>query len=403
MVRTNPFLINDVFNTIGGSSCGYSTEARQKRSSSQSKDQWSRQAPYDFTGCCVHADITYDTSSSNVSRIIGYFEHNEECRNAGLVRYPSIPLHEHVYEVALEQLSQGARYEARSLNGHCCQSNIVFSVTAIQAENVWRVEHRQYRDIGVRLNHRYELLNSDFSRLYRRYYRLQGINVETKPEINVHNWLDNTSSAFNPTIADAVFHYAPRVEVGERFELCISTPEMRSAAIKLIHKRQLILDGTFGLSASRLLLWIAMGVNEENHGVPVALFLFSAPSGAKATHAGYDTSILSKLLGKWNDSFLPGELEPAVAITDTDTKERGALINVWPNITLLLCRFHLWQCWTNKRNSLFGAKNETSFFKEKSLLCIRELDALYVYLVYGKATPTDCYPAFCQIQLVPPL
>ena len=95
---------------VAGSSCGYSTAARQKRSSSTSKDQWSRQAPYNFTGCCAHADITYDASGSNVSRIIGYFEHNEECQSATLVRYPSIPLHEHVYEVALKQLSEGTRY-----------------------------------------------------------------------------------------------------------------------------------------------------------------------------------------------------------------------------------------------------------------------------------------------------
>ena len=99
-----------LFDTVSGSSCGYSTEARQKRSSSQTKDKWSRQAPYDFTGCYAHADITYDTTSSNILRIIGYFEHNEDCQNATLVRYPSIPLHEHVYKVALEQLSQGARY-----------------------------------------------------------------------------------------------------------------------------------------------------------------------------------------------------------------------------------------------------------------------------------------------------
>lgn len=53
-------------------------------------------------------------------------------------------------------------------------------------------------------------------------------------------------------------------------------------------------------------------------GDPVALFLFLAPSGAKATHAGYDTSILTK---KKTDSFTPGELEPAVVITDADTED----------------------------------------------------------------------------------
>ena len=55
-------------------------------------------------------DITYDTTSSNVLRIIGYFEHNKDCQNTTFVRYPFIPLHKHIYKVALEQLSQGARY-----------------------------------------------------------------------------------------------------------------------------------------------------------------------------------------------------------------------------------------------------------------------------------------------------
>ena len=94
-------------------------------------------------------------------------------------------------------------------------SDILVSVTAIQAENVWRVEHGQYRDVGARSNHRYELLSLDFSCLYRRYYRLQGINVDIKPEININNWLNSTSPAFNPTIAEAIFHYTPRVAAGE--------------------------------------------------------------------------------------------------------------------------------------------------------------------------------------------
>jgi MULE transposase domain len=113
---------------------------------------------------------------------------------------------------------------------------------------------------------------------------------------------------------------------------------------KYVHKQQLILDGTFGLCTARLLVWIAMGVDENNHGVPVALFLFSAPTGVNATHAGYDTNILTKLLSKWKESF---DIEdgvmfgPYVTITDTDTKERSALIKTWPTIKLLLCKYHL--------------------------------------------------------------
>ncbi|KAJ7116155.1 hypothetical protein C8R43DRAFT_824503, partial [Mycena crocata] len=52
--------------------------------------------------------------------------------------------------------------------------------------------------------------------------------------------------------------------------------------------------------------------------------------------------------------------------TDTDTKERGALIDVWPNIWLLLCKFHLRQCWTNKRKALklVPGIDESDFWKD---------------------------------------
>ena len=46
-------------------------------------------------------------------------------------------------------------------------------------------------------------------------------------------------------------------------------------------------------------------------------------------------------------------------MTDTDFKERKALTNVWPNIHIhmLLCIFHVSQCWKNKINELLGAKD----------------------------------------------
>ena len=368
----------------GGSVCGYSTEARQKRSSKvQTGASWSRQAPYDFTGCCVHADVTYDTRTDTVERVIGFFSHNDECKRAKLVRYPSIPLHDHVYEVALQQLAQGARYALLTplpKSIHC--THYVSSIATIQMENARWIQNQQYRDlnggISATANHRYEILPSDFSRLYRRYYRTQGINVDIKPEVNVDNWLNPSSPSFHPSLAQAVFHYSARNKQTERFELCISTPEMRSAALDLVHRKQLVLDGTFGLSTSRLLLWIAMGIDSGNHGVPVAFFLFSAPSGTKATHAGYNTSILKKLLTSWKDSF-SSDFSPSVAITDTDTKERGALINTWPSITLLLCRFHLRQCWTNKRNLLLRSGQNTNFFKAHVTSSIHDLDKLWVF------------------------
>jgi hypothetical protein len=39
--------------------------------------------------------------------------------------------------------------------------------------------------------------------------------------------------------------------------------------------------------------------------------------------------------------------EPLVTLTDTDLKERGALILVFPRIWLLICKFHIHQSWQN--------------------------------------------------------
>ncbi|KAF8707390.1 hypothetical protein RHS03_04322, partial [Rhizoctonia solani] len=98
-----------------------------------------------------------------------------------------------------------------------------------------------------------------------------------------------------------------------------------------------------------------MGVDKHKHGVPLAFLLFSAPAGNKSTSSGYDTSILVKLLLHWKEAmslYRQHRFKPAVAITDTDFKERGALLNVFPNIRLLICRFHLRQAWTNHQRKL---------------------------------------------------
>lgn len=226
-------------------------------------------------------------------------------------------------------------------------------------------------------NFRYELLQGDFSRLYRRRYQSEGIDVAAAAETNVDKWLTSGNPKFEK-IREAVLHYSARENKTEHFEICISTPEMTDAAWKYVHNQQLILDGTFGLSTARLLLWIAMGVDENNHGIPVAMFLFSAPTGTKATHAGYDTKIITKLLEAWKKALgtRNGQtFAPKVAITDTDTKERGALVKVWSVIKLLLCRFHIRQCWTNKRSGLLG-KLDNNFATSQVVNRLRSLEEL---------------------------
>ena len=70
---------------------------------------WSRRAPFDFTGCIAHVEIVERTRDGEITRIVGILEHNTGCQSTTLKRLPAIPLHEHVYEVALEQLEDGAK------------------------------------------------------------------------------------------------------------------------------------------------------------------------------------------------------------------------------------------------------------------------------------------------------
>lgn len=93
-----------------------------------------------------------------------------------------------------------------------------------------------------------------------------------------------------------------------------------------------------------------MAVDAEGKGVPLALFLFSTPTGNQAMHAGYNQEILCELLNKWKAHLSKGRnitFCPYVTITDTDMKGRGALTDVWLDIWLLLCWFHVRQCRTN--------------------------------------------------------
>ncbi|KAF8057038.1 hypothetical protein FPV67DRAFT_1456570 [Lyophyllum atratum] len=342
--------------------CGYAQDARRTREQgkrdSSSNDSRSkpgtRRVAYDFTGCLAHVEITERESDGEVTRITGIFEHNNSCVDSLLKRLPAVPLHDHVYQVALQQLECGA------------------SLSAIQERNRDFINRRLYHDMASydpsTANIRYHFLPTDHVTLYRKFSRKVGIDVRKEPQYNIDDWLNPKSPEFKPEISEAIFHYTARTNAAERFQVCISTPDMDTAAWKYGHCSQLILDGTFGVCSARLLLFIAMVVDEHRKGVPVAFFLFSAPTGNRATHAGYNTAILRELLTHWkehlgsnsrNEYFLVH-----VAITDTDTKEPGALLDVWPAICLLICKFHLRQCWTNHRKKLLRSGAKGDFWKD---------------------------------------
>lgn len=251
------------------------------------------------------------------------------------------------------------------------------------------VHSKQYKDQPADLTkspYRWHIRGHDTRSLYRQFNRLQGIKVTEQAHLNIDEWLDPESSQFNQRLCNAIFHYSPRATRGERFEACIATPEMKEAAWKYAHKSQIILDGTFGVCDKKILLFIIMGIDDLGKGVPLAFLLFSAPSGNRHTAAGYNTEIIANLVGMWKTSLGRKDgatFEAWVAITDTDLMERGALLIVFPQIWLLICKFHIRQSWRNHRNKelkgdsplLVDVKNRLRRVEERLIHTTTILDA----------------------------
>ncbi|KAF8601407.1 hypothetical protein BDV93DRAFT_408933, partial [Ceratobasidium sp. AG-I] len=301
-----------------------------------------RLMPYPFTGCMAHVDIARERATEDILRVHGYLTHNNECQESGLERQPGTPVHPSVLELAIQMLQNG------------------YTMDAVRQRNRQLYDMEAYRDQSNKiLQYRYLIKPSDGRTVYRQYLMLQGVNVNRPAHMNIHNWLTSSSAYYKPTLAEAIFHYAARTTKETRLEVCIATPEMNTAAWHYGNGKQILMDGTFGICDRRILLFIVMGIDNENHGVPLAFLLFSAPGGNQATHAGYDAAILTKLLTAWKNSLSADRFTPAVATTDTDLKERRALLVVWPNIHLTLCRFHLKQAWLNNRKKHLGTGSET--------------------------------------------
>lgn len=295
------------------------------------------------------------------------------CRSAKLARLPPFPLHPDVWKVALDQLSDGSTWgDIREKN-----SRLVRTRGYISQPKNW--EESQYRWV---------LKQGDSRSLYRQHQRLGGVDVNNAPHRNIDSWLDRSSPEYHPVLAEAVFHYAPRTKNNDRFEVCIATPDMNDAAWRYGHGSQIIMDGTFGVCNSKILLFILMALDDERKGVPIAFFLFSAPSGNKFTAGGYNTEVLARLLGKWKTSLGQRDAQAffaKVAITDSDSKERNALFEVFPNIWLLLCKFHLRQCWTNHRKRHLKSDSPMVGAAEIAVRLLRIEEALIKSLEHSEA------------------
>ncbi|KAK6988928.1 hypothetical protein R3P38DRAFT_2803880 [Favolaschia claudopus] len=206
--------------------------------------------------------------------------------------------------------------------------------------------------------YRFTLSPYETTSLYRTIAQESGIPQRSSPENNLDLWCRaENSSPPDPRLAASCLSYTHLIPGhSERFSIILLTPEQRLLAWKYGHKKQMLMDLTFGVCA---LLAILMVLDDQQKGFPVGFMLFTAKKDAKAVHADYNKELLADLLQKWKEGMGKNEegesFDVKVAATDNNTRERFGLRQNWPEVLLLLCIFHVWQAWRNGLNKYLRA------------------------------------------------
>ncbi|PKY55703.1 hypothetical protein RhiirA4_475345 [Rhizophagus irregularis] len=117
--------------------------------------------------------------------------------------------------------------------------------------------------------------------------------------INIHNlmtkdlWeIDNKDNE----IMEVTIYYKPQKELNDWFILVLATKEQQELAWKFGHNKILHLDGTFGISNKKILLFVLLVLDEQNKGIPIGYLLFSAAGGIQKASSNYNYTTLKELL-----------------------------------------------------------------------------------------------------------
>lgn len=245
------------------------------------------QAQFNFVECLAYIEITIEKKSGHFLKVKGYFEHNEECKNALRIAPPALNIHPAVRQMALDLLVLNA------------------STTQILCDNQKFVEERCQCHV-ISDNYRLLLKPSDISNFMREHRKSQlKINTRMLVEHSLENIFHKTSNNDEmenhdfSLIREACFHYEPKTK-DNRLEIGLSTKEQRNLAWSYGHQNILLLDGTFGICNRKILFFIILILDEKLQGIPIAYFIFSPPSG-KCVQGGYNYAILQKFLNKFKD------------------------------------------------------------------------------------------------------
>jgi hypothetical protein len=161
-------------------------------------------------------------------------------------------------------------------------------------------------------NERYLLSNQDIINIRNSVTKdMWNIDIRRPVEINIHQFFGK--DAVDNEIKTSTIFYKPCLEQNDRIKLVLATTEQRKSAWRYGHKKMIHLDGTFGISNKKILLFVLLVVNDDNKGIPVGYLLFSAANGAQRSSSSYNHLILkelllhykSKLSEEFGEEFIP--------------------------------------------------------------------------------------------------
>ena len=270
-----------------------------------------------------------------INKISGILEHSDACQDLiQMDRKPAIPLHPELREYALSLLRDWVP---------------IGQVRLLCRE--WSI--KRWGNLAGDVNYRYVLMEYESTSLYRTLRQEDGIMRNSTAVDNLYQWFggENPKPPV-PELGDSCLFYQ-NLGLGndDRLILILSTPRQREMAWAYGHQKQMLLDGTFGVCSTCVLVFFLMAIDDRNVGIPVATIIFTPKKDAKAGHASYDGALLSCVLQHWKDGMgtnSAGEhFEIKIANTDNDPWERHGLQAVWSDIFLVLCMFHTWQSWRN--------------------------------------------------------
>ncbi|CAG8687195.1 24460_t:CDS:2, partial [Gigaspora rosea] len=276
-------------------------------------------ARYPYVGCLAFVKISL--CNNKICAIFEYLEHSEQSKISQPQRDP-------IYQLLL--------YVKKNVE---TLLNLNVSTADILAQNAKMVRSVFGKQTSIG-NSRTLLTTIDITNIKGQLLQKNwGINIKNDTAKNLEQFLG--PDANQSELKEACLHYQPRIKETDRLEIIISTREQQKCAWKYGHQNLILIDGTFGVSKNKLLLFIIMVIDENNKGIPISFIIFTPPSQNRLTSSGYDSNILEQLLIIFRDRistiynqnhFSKNQNATAItfshliAMTNTDVKERKALL-----------------------------------------------------------------------------